>query len=110
MKSLTALIVRTPLSGIRLERSLKAVRVDLEERNCAHCSDAALWNRAFEAITGNYEAAHGPHHFEPALWERAIEAVFVDHEVPDCAHHLDAALWVTVLTVRMLPFGNCADD
>eukprot|EP00971_Amphidinium_carterae_P132963 2633073-Amphidinium_carterae.1 len=71
------------LEPVLWESSLEAVYVDQEIRDCAHRSDAALWD----------QYAHGPHHLEPALRERSLEPVCVDVELRDCAQSTDATLW-----------------
>eukprot|EP00971_Amphidinium_carterae_P159859 3169359-Amphidinium_carterae.2 len=61
--------------------------------DCAHRSNATLWQRSVEAVLVDIEYAHGPHHLEPAPWERSLEVVSVDYEPCDCAQRCHAALW-----------------
>eukprot|EP00971_Amphidinium_carterae_P275327 5462873-Amphidinium_carterae.1 len=56
------------------ERSLEAVSGDLKRCDCAHRSEAALWNRSFEAVCKDLEDAHSPHHLEPAPREHSLQA------------------------------------
>eukprot|EP00971_Amphidinium_carterae_P097364 1926452-Amphidinium_carterae.1 len=65
------------------ERSLEAVCVDRKGHDCAHRSDAILWNRSFETIRVYYEDAHGQHHLEPALRERSLKPVGIDSKLSD---------------------------
>eukprot|EP00971_Amphidinium_carterae_P140972 2793227-Amphidinium_carterae.1 len=97
-KIVTVLIVRMPLSGIAplkpafWEHSLKAVYGELDARDRAHPSEAALRNRSFKAVAVNIKDAHSTHHSEPAFREHSLEAVCADFETCDCAHGSDAAL------------------
>eukprot|EP00971_Amphidinium_carterae_P124881 2473830-Amphidinium_carterae.1 len=105
--------------------------MDTEIGDCAHPSDATLWNCSFESIGVDNEIRHSPHRLEPAprersleavcmdhktgdsdatLWKRSLEAVEIDQELPDSGHPSDAALWNRSLEAVCIDHetGDCA--